>query len=805
VRETFFQDMRTINRHFAILVWLVSGAVTASAMEELTSGDAYIRYDSASNWWTCGTGLIEQQLELTGGRFGLFVLRNKLTGTEFVGGADSDEFHFSFGGQEFTGTSGGYRLKDYHLTRLPVPKASPGIDPGVSLEINLEHAGFAVSLHYDLFASTPRTQLGMIRKWYRVTNLTRATQPLTAISMHELRFKPENSGRFTLYDWRGGGEGSNCNCIEVQSLQYPMTKCRTFFSMAGNPDYRADDIFSGSASYHPYFVLQDEKAAEGVFFGFNYLGPWSARFWNPGEHGVGSSFPIRSQLELHTEPLAPGATFEAPNSFIGVYRGDLDSANEQLQDWQATFKWDYTRERYLWLSGIYNGHWADMNYRQKPDLRLKEMWRIADLCRRTGAQIAHEDDFWFDQRGRGVWEGVDWKELVDYLRQSGIIFRLWLPPQHFAAGTPVDLEHPDWALDPKVPDGITVWYNLGFCCAAQGAHDYMRQLILDREKRYGTFYWRLDGWIEAPCNATNHDHPPGQPFVQQYRHYLNLMREVKEANPDMGLQGCNSGGEWADWDKFEFIENNQGSDGGGPDDNYYLSYFWPVAKMATGGGSSTRLDDAAAQDRLRSDVLFRRFLRSQGVLDRYMRVDHPRTDGAPSAHTYLQFANSDRTKVAILQDAAPRREVVVYPKALVPQADYSVTFRFAPGSSTAKGEELMRTGIRCQPADRREAILLNLDRAPGRGTDKTPPTVPGHATKRIETWNGRSGVALRWSPSTDDGLVAEYKILKDGALADRVAIGEFYFDPGATLDTRYEIVALDGDGNQSAATAATGN
>ncbi|MGD0743745.1 MAG: hypothetical protein ABSA45_01185 [Verrucomicrobiota bacterium] len=795
-----------MNRGFAIPALLLTCAMAASAAEELDSGDAYIRYDSASNRWTCGTGLIEQQLELADGRFRLSTLQNKLTGTEYAGGAGSDEFHFSFGGKDFTGNSGGYRLQNYRMTRLPVPKTSSGIDPGVSLEINLEHESFAISLHYDVFASTPRTQLGMIRKWYRVTNRTGATQPLTEISLHELRFKPEDSGRFTLYDWRGGGAGSNCNAIEAQSLLYPKTKCRTFYSMAGNPDYRADDIFSGCASYHPYFVLEDAKAGEGVFFGFNYLGPWSMRIWNPGEHEVGGTFPIRSQLELHTEPLAPGASFEAPNSFIGLYRGDLDSANEQLQDWQATFKWDYTREQYLWLSAIYNGHWADMEYRQKTDLRLKEMWRIADLCRRTGAQIAHEDDFWFDQRGRGVWEGIDWKELVDYLRQSGIVFRLWLPPQHYAAGTPVDLEHPEWALDPKVPDGITVWYNLGFCCAAQGAHDYMRQFMLDREKRYGTFYWRLDGWVEAPCNATNHDHPPGQPFVQQYRHYLNLMREVKEANPDMGLQGCNSGGEWANWDKFEFIENNQGSDGGGPDDTYYLSYFWPVTKIVRGGGgSSTRLEGAAAEDRLRSDVLFNRFLRAEGVMDRYMRVYHPRAEGAPTLHTFLQLANSERTKVAILQDAAPQGEVVVYPKALAPQADYSVTFRFNKDAFAAKGEELMRAGIRFKPADRREIILLNLDRAPGRGTDKTPPTAPGRATKQNETWGGRSGVALRWSPSHDDGLIAEYRILKDGEMADRVAIGTFYFDPGAPLDTRYQIVAVDGDGNRSAATTAVGN
>ena len=34
------------------------------------------------------------------------------------------------------------------------------------------------------------------------------------------------------------------------------------------------------------------------------------------------------------------------------------------------------------------------------------------------------------------------------------------------------------------------------------------------------------------------------------------------------------------------LENNQASDGGGPDDAYYLSYFWPAAKLIEWGVAS---------------------------------------------------------------------------------------------------------------------------------------------------------------------------------------------------------------------------
>jgi hypothetical protein len=77
----------------------------------------------------------------------------------------------------------------------------------------------------------------------------------------------------------------------------------------------------------------------------------------------------------------------------------------------------------------------------------------------------------------------------------------------------------------------------------------------------------------------------------------------------------------------------------------------------------------------------------------------------------------------------------------------------------------------------------------------------------VETWNGRQGVAVRWSPSQDNVLVAGYEILRDGKTLDRVGAGTFYFDTGAEagLSHRYEVLAVDGDGNRSGSVAAVQN
>ncbi len=163
--------------------------------------------------------------------------------------------------------------------------------------------------------------------------------------------------------------------------------------------------------------------------------------------------------------------------------------------------------------------------------------------------------------------------------------------------------------------------------------------------------------------------------MQQYRHYLQMLREVKEANPEMGLQGCNSGGEWCNWDKLELLENNQVSDGGGPDDLYYLSYFWPVAKLMEWGVGSDPMSWTTRPDELRQDILLRRYLRQRrrartascACIIRARRARRTRTP--ISNHQQRTHEGRD------LPGPLPKGEVVVYPKRLVP-GRLSRGFRF---------------------------------------------------------------------------------------------------------------------------------
>ena len=155
--------------------------------------------------------------------------------------------------------------------------------------------------------------------------------------------------------------------------------------------------------------------------------------------------------------------------------------------------------------------------------------------------------------------------------------------------------------------------------------------------------------------------------------------------------------------------------------------------------------------------------------------------------------------------------MVVYPKGLAADLDYDVRFDVDSRVQNRKGAELMQRGIRIPELQPGEIVYLNLPKSPGRGTDQTPPTVPTKVTQRVATNVFSQGVEVSWQAARDDNWLSCYDIVcidPNGAQVDlgKVAQRTFYFDrtkPAAELDrSRYEVRAVDGDGNTSAYVAA---
>jgi hypothetical protein len=170
----------------------------------------------------------------------------------------------------------------------------------------------------------------------------------------------------------------------------------------------------------------------------------------------------------------------------------------------------------------------------------------------------------------------------------------------------------------------------------------------------------------------------------------------------------------------------------------------------------------------------------------------------------MGFKYASLTKPIRLEASA--KPVVIYPRGLLPAETYYVTASISGLRLHQNGAKLMSNGISLDKIAAGELIFLNLPHYPGSGTDHVPPSSPANVTKRLGKNLGVQGIEITWSPSQDDNWISYYDIHKNRTLIGRAAKGTFFFDHSDSarndIDARYEIAAVDGDGNRSPAVAA---
>jgi hypothetical protein len=178
------------------------------------------------------------------------------------------------------------------------------------------------------------------------------------------------------------------------------------------------------------------------------------------------------------------------------------------------------------------------------------------------------------------------------------------------------------------------------------------------------------------------------------------------------------------------------------------------------------------------------------------------SQGAPDAlgFKYAKFSSPVRL------EPGPEA-VVIFPAGLDPERIYEVSCDRSDCRTRKAGVKLGRDGIRLASVQPGELIYLNLPKHPGSGTDKIAPDPPRHAIQRVGSNLGVQGVELAWDPGRDDNWISYYEVLRDGVLLGKVAKGTFFFDHSGNAQqlaaARYELRAVDGDGNRSASVTAT--
>ncbi len=792
----------------------VALAVSAAWTPPTVSGDAYVRAETGAlpdAQWVLGTSRTERTLSLTGGRFLLTSLRNQAVDApqEYVQGGASGEFSAAVNGELYSGAAGGWTLDTWSTNQLPQGE--------LTLDITLTHGALTVTRHFVVYPGT-----AVVREWTTYGNAADRDITVSDASFLDTVLMGETCRTGMTFGHITGGKAYD-GAQRLVREEVDSGYANTFACTA-------------SSDHLPFMMFYDAAARHGYFFGWDYLGPWSAAVG--AREGI--AFHCRLVLADYTRTLGPGESFDTPRVFTGCFVGDLDDLGNQVLDWQYQYLWEHKHAAYFaqpryavdWPAPWVNTGGGEENW----GCRLMLDLYYTDLARYAGAGVLWDDAGWYD--AWGDWNGPDFGETVRYLDKHGMKLKVWLPTFLRTPGSQVDrdLGHAMTMLDSSIDQSSPV------------ATQWQLELLDRKTRAWGGFQWRYD---IAP--GAGHD-----PLAAD-QEFRRLNREFLSAHPDQGIDACFGGGNWIGVELASYADSGEMTDGGTRDySGYHSSLFIPpdllhnvvyfsyeqgrkaysihndriqlrmdpdwygdpastkgYALQATHPAGSTLAIPSAALphlEALRGDWDLYRYLVHEQVAGRWGHVFRPDVQGDDPV-LYFQRMNRDQTKGVILTTRSftqprqmPTSAVTVFPKGLVRDLAYDVRFDIQPRVECRDGATLMERGILFEDLQPGEIVYLNLPGHPGSGQDTTPPEPPRQVTKRVATNIHTQGVEVRWERAVDNHWLSGYEVFRVGEDGIRTSLGkvsrgEYFFDrarPGTELiSCGYEVRTFDGDGNVS--------
>ena len=481
--------------------------------------------------------------------------------------------------------------------------------------------------------------------------------------------------------------------------------------------------------------------------------------------------------------IASGETISTPVITLATYAKDMDELMVTLYDWQYTYMWEYTQEDYyaklraqsldypwVYCSRILNEQFA---YR----LANMDMLSSKSLAE-AGIDVNWDDAGWSSFPGwpddsymtvfKNTYEGPDHRLSTRYLEKLGMKRLIW------------------FAKKPSV------------------------RLLETKEGAWGEFEWRTD-------EVYNTDFKSEASFKKMVRSYL-------DGGLRRSFHTCSGGATYSNTFDIQKLANYHylTDNGMGPTSIYYFTYFslpdrWGDTLPGLGGeyyasdGSHSfkiksdkkkyynpdfargnlimagKYCPVTTENKAnhREDANIYNYLKSKGVAGRWSYMFHPGIYGDREIY-YMQRTSRDRLRAAIIIRRRPEGRVVIYPKGLIENENYTITFDICNETFTKSGKELMEEGFVIKNVAPREVIYLNLPDTPSKAKNMPTPSVK-KVICRKETNVGTSGIGIYWSAEAD--ALRYYEIARDGVVIGRNAKLTYFFDTDADFEgnARYSV------------------
>ena len=316
----------------------------------------------------------------------------------------------------------------------------------------------------------------------------------------------------------------------------------------------------------PFFFVDNEKKAAGVFVAIGWSGQWEAAI--AGDFGTTSGLwgdtrpydPANQVLKITggmpdiSIALRPGEEISGPRILIGCYRGPLAAGSNRLRR--------LIRDRY---TPLLDGHkplpfimyntWTAIGV----EFNEPQLHRLADAAQQIGHEMFVVDAGWYEgvppkvlnnfAMALGNWDSPDRQKfpsglpaLAEYVRSRGMGFGMWFEPERVDKRSRLAHEHPEWVTWlPGQDRGIL---DLGNPQVQEYVIHMLDRYITETDMRF--LRWDANHPLLPYWTAKD---TPDRRGISQIRHIEGLYRIsdwILQHHPKLRFEGCASGGQRID-------------------------------------------------------------------------------------------------------------------------------------------------------------------------------------------------------------------------------------------------------------------
>jgi alpha-galactosidase len=344
------------------------------------------------------------------------------------------------------------------------------------------------------------------------------------------------------YDWLGEGRW---DVTPVRELLPRLSQQLTGHNPRGEHAVISTGTWSTGKSV-PLGLVQSQDFAVTWLFQIEHNGAWR---WEIGDDTSDGYMALSDPTSVNhgwSKTLAAGESFTTVPASITA--GDsFETAYASLVAYRRAMR--YQHEDNAKPRVIFNDYMNTINGDPTTDKLLPLITAAAEV----GAEIFCIDCGWYDDSG-DWWPSVgEWKpsttrfpngigEVLDAIRQSGMVPGLWLEPEVIGVKSPMAQRLPDSAFfqrnGRRVVEQDRYVLDLRDDCARAHLDEVVDRLM----DTYGVGYFKFDYNVSPGSGTDYHADSSGDGLLGHNRAYSDWIEGIYQRHPNVILENCSSGG-----------------------------------------------------------------------------------------------------------------------------------------------------------------------------------------------------------------------------------------------------------------------